>query len=95
MKLVKDEQNELMRLIDDVLYQHEQRNEAAPNILLLDVLSWHKLQSLPEIEENTALIDGMKRGKYKGVDVLLVTDPFFGMHGRSPLGVVIMAGKRV
>ena len=41
------------------------------------------------------LIDDMKKGKYKGVDVLLVTDPFFGMHDRAPLGVVIMAGKRV
>ena len=94
MKISNDEQIGLMQMIDNILYQHEHRHNEVPNILLLDVLNWHKLQSLPEIQENLALIDGIQRGKYKGVDVLLVTDPSFGMHGRAPLGVVVMAGKR-
>ncbi len=94
MKLELQEQVELMRNIDEVLYQHAHRHIQPPNILLLDTYSWHKLESLPEIEENYALIDGFKRGQYKGIDVLRVTDPCFGMADRKPLGLIIMAGKR-
>lgn len=93
MKLEKEEQIKLMQMIDEILYVYEKKHES-PTILLLDVLNWHKLQSLPDIEENKALIDGMRRGKYKGIEVLLVTDPFYGLQNRKPLGNVIMPGSR-
>ena len=93
MNLELEEQIELMKKIDEVLYQHTQRNRETPNILLLDVLNWHKLQSLPDIEENSALIDGMREGKYKGVDVLQVNDPCCYMPDRKSIGTIIMAGK--
>lgn len=90
----QEDQNAMMLCMDEVLYQHEQRNGIVANIILLDVVSWHKLQSLPDIVENAAMIAGVSKGKYKGIDVLLVTDPYYIMENRKPHGTVIMAGNR-
>lgn len=90
----QEEQNELIRSIDEVLYQHERIISETPNYLLLDIDSWHKLQSIAAIPENEPLIRGIQRGRYKGLDVMLVTDPYFALHDREPHGLVIMAGNK-